>query len=231
MKMTRRRISEILQSDILAGKYPSGKRLTQPKLARRFGVSHGLIRESFMELQSLGLVEMRENLGTFVRGFDAGRMIEILSVREMLEALAVRECCEKALPFELDDLENLAREKYEFDKAGGDKYGSESLDRKFHARLARYSRNETLLQALMTHEILIKRVYLYRDPKGIYEDHRQIVEAIRRNQPDEAERLIRAHVRTNIEAIRKGKCERLPMNSDSPTDSRESIERYPDGTL
>ncbi|MBN1555364.1 MAG: GntR family transcriptional regulator [Phycisphaerae bacterium] len=218
MSVSRRRISEILQSDILSGKYPEGERLTQPKLANRFGVSQGVIRESLVELKSLGLVEVRENIGTFVRGFDANRMIEILAVREVLEGLAARLCCQSALPFELDKLADIAKRQYDLAQAGADKGSRESLDRKFHAMLATYSRNDTLIQSIVRHEILVKQVHVFRDDKAVYDGHLKIVEAIRSKDPELAESLMRAHVRTNVESIMLGHYELRSGETDVVTD-------------
>jgi DNA-binding GntR family transcriptional regulator len=56
------------------------------------------------------------------------------------------------------------------------------------------SRNKVLLRLAEGYRVLGMAVRASRDPKNVYEEHLQIVDAIGNNLPDEAERLMRLHV-------------------------------------
>ncbi len=50
-------ISETLRDEILRGLLPPGKRLAEPRLAERFGVSRAPVREALLELSADGFLE------------------------------------------------------------------------------------------------------------------------------------------------------------------------------
>ena len=60
-------IAEHLQEQIGAGNLASGSRLTaERELSEQFGVSRMTVRQALNYLQSLGLIEVRQGVGTFV---------------------------------------------------------------------------------------------------------------------------------------------------------------------
>src|SRR5689334_16179518 len=83
----RQRVREELRRLILAGELRPGERLAQQHLAKRFGVAQSVVRESLLELQFSGLVQMVDNLGIFVGELNADTLIQAYEVREMLEGL------------------------------------------------------------------------------------------------------------------------------------------------
>jgi DNA-binding FadR family transcriptional regulator len=56
------------------------------------------------------------------------------------------------------------------------------------------SHNKVLLRLAEGYRVLGMAVRASRDPHIVYEEHLRIIEAIDRNLPDEAERLMRMHV-------------------------------------
>jgi DNA-binding GntR family transcriptional regulator len=189
----RHQVREEIQRRILSGESPPGLRLTQQSLARELGVAQGTVRESLLELQWLGLVESIDRLGVFVGKLDASRLIEAYQVRESLEGLAARLACEYTsradvamLQKMVDHIWELAQEKREEEMG--------AADRAFHLKIMNLSRNNVLLRLAEGYRVLSMAVRAQRDPRQVYDEHRQIVEAIGNNHPDEAERLMRHHV-------------------------------------
>src|SRR3954462_6861348 len=86
----RHRVREDVRRLILSGELSPGMRLTQQQLAKRFGVAQSVVRESLLELQFSGLVEMVDNLGIFVSELDTNTLLQAYQVREMLEGLSAR---------------------------------------------------------------------------------------------------------------------------------------------
>lgn len=63
-----RQLFVVLRDEITRGVYASGALPKEEALCERFGVSRITVRRALADLASLGLVERRHGLGTFVRG-------------------------------------------------------------------------------------------------------------------------------------------------------------------
>ena len=63
IRSVREQITDRLRDDILSGRLAEGERLQEAKLAERFGVSRGPIREVLAQLTHEGLVEAKPNCG------------------------------------------------------------------------------------------------------------------------------------------------------------------------
>jgi DNA-binding GntR family transcriptional regulator len=86
LPMTRRaQVAETLRNFILSGQIEPGTQLVESKLASRFGVSRGSIREAIWELIDQGLLVNRPYAGTFVVSLDEKTMREVYSLRGVLE--------------------------------------------------------------------------------------------------------------------------------------------------
>jgi DNA-binding GntR family transcriptional regulator len=86
LPMTRRaQIAETLRNFILSGRLAPGTQLVESKLASRFGVSRGSIREAIWELIDRGLLVNRPYAGTFVVSLDEKTTAEVYSLRGALE--------------------------------------------------------------------------------------------------------------------------------------------------
>src|SRR6187402_491133 len=94
----RSRVSQAIRKMILAGELRPGDRLLQQQLAKHFGVSQSVMRESLLEAQFTGLVESVNGIGARVAAIDLPQLLAAYEVREMLEGLAARLCCAQASP-------------------------------------------------------------------------------------------------------------------------------------
>lgn len=199
-RVARHHVREEIQRRILSGESKPGERLSQQSLAKELGVAQGAVRESLMELQWLGLVESVDHLGVFVGNLDASRISEAYQVREFLEGLAARLACKHAGRGDIAELRMMADNVLELaHKNGEQKMGS--LDRKFHLHIIELSRNGVLVRLAETYRVLGMTVRASRDPQLIHTEHLQIIDAIERNDTDEAERIARCHVRGAREMI------------------------------
>jgi DNA-binding GntR family transcriptional regulator len=189
----RHQVREEIQRRILSGETQPGERLTQQSLAKELGVAQGTVRESLLELQWLGLVESIDRLGVFVEKLDAPRLCEAYQVREFLEGLASRLACEHTSRADVVTLRKMADHIWELsNEKKEDEMGA--ADRAFHLKIMNLSHNRILLRLAEGYRVLGMAVRASRDPREVYDEHLQIVEAIGNNLPDEAEKLMRAHV-------------------------------------
>jgi DNA-binding GntR family transcriptional regulator len=198
----RHRVREKIEQMILNGEPQPGHRLLQQHLAKKFGVAQGIVREALLELQAYGLVEAVDNRGVFVSQLNADKLLESFDVREVLEGLAVRLCCEHTSRSDVRELMDLAQEIHalaeqkKFDRMA-------SLDREMHQRLIQLSGNSMLVRLCENCHALGKTVRTERDPTQVRDEHIAILQAIDERRADDAERLIREHIRTGRNALQK----------------------------
>jgi len=189
----RRHVRDEIQRQILSGKSLPGERLAQQSLARKLGVGQGTVRESLLELEWLGLVESIDGLGVFVRKLDASRLVEAYEVREFLEGLAARRACGRVSQSDLNALQAMANRIWDLSEEGNvEEMGA--VDRAFHLQIVHFSRNSVLVRLVDVYRVLGKAVGVSREPQIVHKEHLQIVDAIQRNMPDEAEKIARQHV-------------------------------------
>ncbi len=189
----RARVREGIRRLILTGEFPPGTRLGQQNLAERFDVAQTVVRESLLELQLSGLVQSVDNVGVFVSKLDTAQLLEAYEVREALEGLASRRCCERASRADLQALRSLADESYQAG-VNSDAAARGRFDRQFHHRIIRIAQNTVLLRVTDAFHTLGMIMQAARTHDVIRAEHLAIVDAVSRNDPDEAERLARAHV-------------------------------------
>jgi len=193
--LTRHKVRNGIQTMIVSGQCKSGEKLTQQKLAKRFGVGQGVVREALLELQMSGLVETVDNRGVFVSELSTDTLLEAYRVREVHEGLAVRLCCEHMTRAEIKKLKSMVNEIYKLGQ-NGDLEEMGRLDRELHNELIRKSENVLLVRLVESYSILQKIVRGNRDPEPVKEEHLAILHAIETGNADEAERLIREHIAT-----------------------------------
>src|SRR5262245_12147295 len=91
IRSVREQITERLRDDILSGRLAEGERLQEAKLAERFGVSRGPIREVLAQLTHEGLVEAKPNCGVKVAPSDSEAVRElIVPIRRVIETFALK---------------------------------------------------------------------------------------------------------------------------------------------
>lgn len=75
---------------LLHGRWTGGERLTEHAAAGLFEVSRTPVREAFLELEALGMLQLKRNCGAVLLSFGERQLGELYSVRTLLEVEAVR---------------------------------------------------------------------------------------------------------------------------------------------
>ena len=83
-------LREAIEEKIAMGLYPPGKRLDEAELLAEFGVSRTPLREALIQLDSLGLVQIRPRRGAVVTEVSAQQLIEMFEVMGELESMCGR---------------------------------------------------------------------------------------------------------------------------------------------
>lgn len=202
-------LTEQLSKAIIHGELAPGSKLSEPELARQYGVSRGPLREAIMQLQGIGLVTRQANLGARVITLTAQSAAETFAVREALEGMAARLACTAATDDELDSLKTLIRQHEKELESAPSHYIDQEGNYDFHLHIIRASHNHSLITLLGKE--LYARIRMLRqhtadhrgDPWQALQEHKMIVDALCHREADLAEMLMRRHIsrsRTVIES-------------------------------
>lgn len=80
-----RQIYEDLRQKIEEFEYKPGERLSEPTLAKHYGVSRTPIKQAITILEVDGIVHVRPSIGTFVSKIDTEHLEEFFTLRKLLE--------------------------------------------------------------------------------------------------------------------------------------------------
>ncbi|MBN8942239.1 MAG: GntR family transcriptional regulator [Rhizobiales bacterium] len=174
-------------------------RLREEELARALGVSRTPVREALRRLEQDGFVTFEPRRGARLMPTTLKEFLDWLDIREMLEGLAARLAATRATD---DDCAALAAIFADFDDASvvtrADAYAKANAA--FHARIVAMADNELLARTWNSfgHMKMAGLRFIERLKRGPHSlgEHRLIIAAITRRDPDAAEALSRAHVRS-----------------------------------
>ena len=71
------RVERAVAQWIFRGELTAGQKLTEQEVAERLGVSRGPVREAFRALADVGLLQIEQNRGAYVRKIDFEEAVEI----------------------------------------------------------------------------------------------------------------------------------------------------------
>jgi DNA-binding GntR family transcriptional regulator len=83
-------IVSTLEEDIVFGRAHPRERLIEEELLARFATKRHIVRQAFVELERMGLVDRIPNRGAMVHAYTADQVRQLYSVRDLLETQAAR---------------------------------------------------------------------------------------------------------------------------------------------
>lgn len=194
----RGRVFNRLREDILSGKYEEHEELKEVAIGEELGVSRTPVREAFRQLELEGLIQIIPNKGAYVTGITAKDVKDIYMIRSSLEGMCARLATENITEGQLEELEEnvyLAA----FHASKGHMEQMTELDNRFHHILYDACNSKMLERLLVDFHQYVARIRqktLSTKERGIASnnEHRQIMEAIKAGNADEAERLATLHM-------------------------------------
>lgn len=192
------RIADSIHRAVLTGELAPGERIRQEEIAEQFGASRLPVREALRILESEGLVTLKANSGAWVSKLNLEECIEIYKIRERLEPLLLAESIPNLTDATVSRLEELMKSIEADDDI--DKFLR--LDREFHLLSyegARMPSMHSMVVRFWNTTQQYRRAFtelIGRERRWIIEsEHRLLVEAIRRRDVEEAERVLLGHIR------------------------------------
>lgn len=204
------RVISAMRTRIINGEVAAGAALSELALADEFGVSRTPVREALKQLQTEGLVEIRPRVGTFVTSPSRREIIELFEIKELLEGAAARLLAQRGNVPELEALkENLAQADRAVRRDDRERYGT--LVHDFHDLLIQGADNSKLeahYRTLMNQLAYARLVQtsLARPGRPLESDneHHLVLDLILQKDGDNAERVMREHVRASRRAVLEG---------------------------
>ncbi|MGN8160363.1 GntR family transcriptional regulator [Salinisphaera sp. SWV1] len=188
-----------LEEEIVLGLIHPRERLVEDALISRFGLKRHMARQTLVELEAMGLVERRKNVGAMVRSYTVKQVEDLYAVRELLEAEGARLI---PMPLDGESLEQLIAIQHRHDEAveTHDLRKVFRINVEFHQTLFALSDNPVLVEAIRDHA---KRAHTIRSASFVLtsvletsrKQHWQMIEALRAGHADELVALCHAHLR------------------------------------
>lgn len=199
------RVYHKLREILLSGIMLPGTQIDERELAEKLAISRTPLREAISTLANEGVIEYRPYRGNFIRSFTVQQVVNLYEVRKALESLAVKlavpKLADEDLKVLISILEDIKaaleqRDLKEFSRA----------DRRFHATIAQFSGNETLIASLDRLELQIQiiRTIANRDLDVVERTMRerpQILAALKARDAELAARLMEEHIEGVCKAV------------------------------
>ena len=195
---TFQKLRDEIESDIVTGKFAPGERLDEMQLAARFGVSRTPIREAILQLNAIGLLEIRPRRGAIVVDPAPQRIFEMFEVMAELEGMAGAMAARRHTDEDRKALQT-AHEKCEQAATSGetDRYYYEN--ELFHRAIYAASHSGFLEEQCVTMHRRLRpyrrlQLRVHNRMKASFGEHARIVDAILEGNADTARDLLRMHV-------------------------------------
>ena len=200
-------VASILRQAIITGELKLGTRLRETGLSNSLNISRSPIREAFRMLESEGLVQISPNKGAFVTQLNEKDLKDIYELRKLLEVHAIRIACSRVTQEDLEELKAVIKEM-ERRLELKDYIGYLKSSHEFHECFIKKCENERLfnLFRVLRNSILAIQIFAYSYPErssDSLEEHKKILSALLKRNPDNAEEYLIKHLEYGYERARK----------------------------
>ncbi|MFD9435800.1 GntR family transcriptional regulator [Streptomyces sp. NPDC060002] len=199
-------VVEAIRRAIVSGDYAPDQRLVEADLSERFAASRGAVRSALLQLGNEGLVERIPNRGARVRAVSLAEAIEITEVRMVVEGLCAAKAAQRVTEEEMAELREIRRQMAAAVDAGAVMAYSE-LNNRLHRRVLEMSGQgiaegviERLRGQAVRHQFRL--AMQPGRPSVSLPEHLAIIDALCSRDPDAAEKAVRHHVGSVIDALR-----------------------------
>ena len=193
----------ILRSRIIRNELMPMMRLSEPDLARQYGVSRQPVREAFITLEHEDLVEIRPQRGTYVKRIDIASVLNGRFVREAVEADIVRMLARRADPGLVRELR--AQLECQGTQAQDNPAAFIVLDEQFHKTLAEgagVGKAWDYLEGIKAQMDRVRFISLIEFPiRKLIDQHHNIVDMIEARDVQAAEQGMRSHLQEILNSL------------------------------
>lgn len=187
-----------LEEDIVFGRLLPRERLLEHDLLARFGLKRHVVRQVLLELEHMGLVERKKNIGALVKSYTIKEVIDLYAVREIIETNCVRRI---AMPVPTEKLDQLIaiQKQHDIAAANSDPHVAFRVNITFHKALFALSDNPMLTDLISE---AAQRAHIIRSLtlttphylEKARQDHWNMIDALKNGDHERLATLCREHL-------------------------------------
>ncbi|MDQ2990781.1 MAG: GntR family transcriptional regulator, partial [Pseudomonadota bacterium] len=174
---------ETLEEDIAFGYMHPRERLVEDELRARFGLKRHVVRQVLAELEQMGLVERKKNIGALVKSYSVKEVIDLYAVRDILETSCARSIALPVAPEKLDELDAI-QQRHDDAVRDSNLHVAFRMNIAFHKAFFALSDNAALTEMI---ELAAQRAHVIRSLSMVVpqylekarRDHREMIDALR----------------------------------------------------
>jgi len=187
-----------IKDAILKHEIVPGERLSQDELVLRLKISQTPIREALARLVQDGYVSQVTNRGYRVSEMTAEEVVELFELRQVLEAYCIDEAIRRISPEGIEALESSvksSRKSIATNRPLVDRY---IINKDFHLIVAEIAGNSAVCRVLADtcEKLVLKRRIegVSHGGFGVLRHHRDILRAIKNQDTQKAQELMKSHL-------------------------------------
>ncbi|HBG73971.1 MAG: hypothetical protein A2X25_02480 [Chloroflexi bacterium GWB2_49_20] len=190
-------VAEKLVEMIISLELPPGSVISETDLIKRLDCGRTPLREALQRLAQEYLISSVPRRGMFVAELDLMNYVKLIDAVGLLESFSAYSAVDQCSNDEIDDLEdNISKSREAYSQ--GDLLNVTELDFDFHRRIAEFSRNDYIVDAIIRLYRLISRYNFIALRNGIdlrisIDEHQKIIKSFRRRDAEEVKNLIYLH--------------------------------------
>ncbi len=198
-------IFEVLQKEIVSNALKPGSSIDKAQLCARFNVSRTPVTDALNRLSEQGLIDIFPQHGTFVSKIDPDDIREHAFVRECLETGIARHLTGKLSKAQIGQLETNIR----IQQALAESKDTEEFyryDKEFHELLLQFSgltKAADVLRPVLTQLERARKQIVPLVPRAgnALREHKDILEAIKGQDPAQAAQMMRHHLHESMATV------------------------------
>ena len=213
------KLYQFLRDRIIFGEYAPGSRVDIKSLSQELNVSPQPVKEAIFRLTGEGFITIVPRKGTYIKEVNLKDLVDMIEARIFYETGAIdlaahqikqkdlhrlEECCEAILKIENNNYREMQKKNMAFHCSVVSLTNNRWLDEAYALLMNNY--------ASLHFRFVVKKKNYYSDVQQIYKDHRMIVDALTRQDVEEAKQIVRTHMQRVREKIEE---ELFPAKSNS----------------
>lgn len=187
-----------LQSDIISLRIVPGTKLSEVEIAKQYEVSRQPVREAFMRLGDLNLLQIRPQKATLVRKISMKELEHTRFIRAAVEVEVIRKACKVATDADFEKLEHNLKQQIVVVEAR-DAVALHELDYEFHRLICEAAQCLPAFKTIAENKAHTDRVCTLElaDAAGMQETlegHTNMLEALKKRDEELAVKMTRVHL-------------------------------------
>ncbi|MFD2173875.1 GntR family transcriptional regulator [Rhodobacter lacus] len=211
-----------LYRQVLSLELKPGAKLSEIEVAKAMGVSRQPVRDAFYRLSKNGFLLIRPQRATTVTLISAAAVMRARFIRTALEVETIRTAAPRLCETDLDALAAII-EAQDAAICADDRHGFHRLDDAFHREIcarANLAFTWELIAENKGHMDRVRMLSLSFASRTAWEDHVEILKALRGREPEAAAAAMRAHLSRIKEQIDRILQQNHDYFAEEPADAR-----------